>query len=484
MSLVERAAGFLETRVSRRNFINRSAYAGSAVAIGAGLDLALRPGTAYGAICTCVGTSCNCGSKCCAGFSEFCCSINGGYNWCPEGSIMGGWWKADNSTYCGNGPRYYMDCHASCNCTTGCGNGWGFCEPSCDGETCGCGPNGCNSYVTNCFQFRYGQCNQQVSCIGRIRCRVVACVPPWTVDPTCTTTLAVDNSTAEMNEPCWTSAKPSPPPPPLPPCPSPATRCETAGLVVSATGKGYYLFTGYGAVLNYGDALWHGGLPSAGVTPAKPVVAMAVTSTGLGYYLVDGTGSVHTFGDAVFWGGLPGAGITPAQPVVAMALTPTGLGYYLLASNGAVYPFGDAVTRGDLPTLKVTPAKPVVAMALTPTGLGYYLAGANGAIYTFGDAVFWGGLPGQGVTPAKPVVAMALTPTGLGYYLAGANGAIYTFGDAVFQGGLPGQGVTPKADVVSLSLVPGGTGYWMTDLDAQVFALPATTPFYGSAYGT
>ena len=40
--------------------------------------------------------------------------------------------------------------------------------------------------------------------MGRIVCRVVACVPPWTVDPTCTTAVAVDNSTAEQNEPCWT----------------------------------------------------------------------------------------------------------------------------------------------------------------------------------------------------------------------------------------------------------------------------------------
>ena len=128
-ALVDRAAGFLESRLSRRSFINRSAYAGSAVAIGAGLDLALRPGTAYGAICTCGGTNCNCGSTCCAGFTEFCCSINDGYNYCPTGSLLGGWWKADNSSYCGEGPRYYMDCHAQCSCTTGCGGGWGFCEP-------------------------------------------------------------------------------------------------------------------------------------------------------------------------------------------------------------------------------------------------------------------------------------------------------------------------------------------------------------------
>ena len=45
--------------------------------------------------------------------------------------------------------------------------------------------------------------------MGRIVCRVVACVPPWQVDPSCTTTLAVDNGTAEQNQPCWTPAPPA-----------------------------------------------------------------------------------------------------------------------------------------------------------------------------------------------------------------------------------------------------------------------------------
>ena len=197
-TLAERASSFLGTHLSRRSFINRSAVIGSAVAVGSGVDLLLRPGSAYAAVCTCADTSCGCGTTCCAGFSEFCCSINDGYNYCPSGTVMGGWWKADNSTYC-DGPRYYMDCHATCGCDTGCGGGWGFCDPGCDGADCACGPDGCDSWVTGCFQFRYGQCNQQIDCIGRIVCRVVACVPPWTIDPTCTTTLAEDDSTAEMD---------------------------------------------------------------------------------------------------------------------------------------------------------------------------------------------------------------------------------------------------------------------------------------------
>lgn len=95
MSLVERTSTFLESKLSRRSFINRSAFAGSAVAIGAGLDLALKPGTAYAQICSCGNGNCGCGSTCCAGFSEFCCSVNGGYNYCPTNTVMGGWWKAE-----------------------------------------------------------------------------------------------------------------------------------------------------------------------------------------------------------------------------------------------------------------------------------------------------------------------------------------------------------------------------------------------------
>jgi hypothetical protein len=214
MTVVERASQFLDKRLSRRSFINRSAFIGSAVVAGSGVDLMLKPGTAYGSICNCAGSDeCDCSSTCCSGYSEFCCTINGGYNYCPTGTIMGGWWKADNSSFCG-GPRYYMDCNAQCAC--GCPSGSGFCAPGCDGLNCGCALGNCNNFLSGCFQFRYGQCNQGVGCIGRILCRVVACVPPWTVDPTCTTTNAVDDGTAEQNVACWTTAPPSPPPPPVP----------------------------------------------------------------------------------------------------------------------------------------------------------------------------------------------------------------------------------------------------------------------------
>ena len=247
-ALVACTARVLEGRLSRRSLINRSAFVGSAVAVGSGLDLALKPGTAYGAICECGNAGCGCGSTCCSGFSEFCCEVSGA-NYCPENTVMGGWWVADNSSYCG-GPRYYMDCNATCSCESGCGGGFGFCEPAATASTAAVArwaatPSspGASSSVT-------GSATRTSHASVGSWCRVVACVPPWTVDPSCTTAEAVDNSTAEQNEPCWT---PAPPMPPTPPCASPATKCEVVGVVPSAVGGGYAVVTSFGRLFGYGD---------------------------------------------------------------------------------------------------------------------------------------------------------------------------------------------------------------------------------------
>jgi hypothetical protein len=216
MSVVERLSGVLERRLTRRSFVVRSAFVGSALTAG-GLDFVLRPGSAYAALCSsvyCGDPNCSCSSTCCGGYTEFCCALDGGYNSCPSGTVMGGWWMADGSAYC-SGARYYMDCNAVCQCTTGCGNGSQFCDTSCDGLTCECAGGSCDNYLTGCFQFRYGQCNQNVSCVGRIKCRVVTCVPPWQFEPSCTTASATDDGTADQNAPCL-GPDPTYPPPPKP----------------------------------------------------------------------------------------------------------------------------------------------------------------------------------------------------------------------------------------------------------------------------
>ncbi len=198
--LVDTVSSFLERHSDRRGFLRRSAIVGSALAA-APATFALRPGSAYAAVCSCSGSSCGCGSRCCDGYTEFCCTLNGGANRCPPGSIMAGWWKADGSGFCGpNAPRYYMDCNAGCG-SCGCGSS-GLCGGECSGTGCGCANGDCNNRKAGCTRFRYGQCNQHVRCVGPIICRVVSCQAPWTFDASCTTAVATDNATRFHDAPC------------------------------------------------------------------------------------------------------------------------------------------------------------------------------------------------------------------------------------------------------------------------------------------
>ena len=98
-SVLSRATDAVANRLDRRSFIARSALVGSAL-VTAPTDLLLRPTSAYAAVCSCQGQSCTCGSLCCDGYTEFCCAIYGA-NACPSGSLTGGWWKADGSSFCG-----------------------------------------------------------------------------------------------------------------------------------------------------------------------------------------------------------------------------------------------------------------------------------------------------------------------------------------------------------------------------------------------
>ena len=448
-ALVERTATFLEGRLSRRNLINRSAFVGSAVAVGAGMDLALKPGTAYGLICECGNAGCGCGSTCCSGFSEFCCSVSG-YNYCPSNTVMGGWWLADNSSYCG-GPRYYMDCNATCSCDAGCGSG--FCEPGCDATNCGCGKAGCDSFLTGCLQFRYGQCNQNVACMGRIVCRVVACVPPWQVDPSCTTAVAVDNGTAEQNQPCWTPAPPSVP---------------VVGIAQGPGGGGYAVLTVFGKLYAYGD------FPADGDASALPLaasmVAVASCPTG-GYYLAAADGGIFDYGGAPFHGSIGGQPLFAR--IVGMAATPTGEGYWLVAADGGIFAFGDAPFYGSMGGLPLN--ADIVGMAATPTGRGYWFVGADGGIYAFGDARFYGSMGGKPLN--APVVGMAASPSGNGYWLVASDGGVFAYGDAVFFGSA--GSIRLNEPVVGMAPFGNDAGYWLVAADGGVFTYGGAT-FLGS----
>ena len=203
VAIVDRLARVLERKLDRRGFLARTALGGAAMSV-APVDFTLRPLDAYAAICLCNGFNCDCGAACCDGYTEFCCTLYG-LNRCPPGSVVAGWWKVDGSSFCGGSSRYYMDCNASCG-SCGCTAG-GVCAGSCSGTGCGCAFGNCNLRRAGCVQFRYGQCNQQVTCVGPIICRLVSCIPPWEIDATCTRTVAVDEGTRFHDAPCLHAAQ-------------------------------------------------------------------------------------------------------------------------------------------------------------------------------------------------------------------------------------------------------------------------------------
>jgi len=195
-ALAERAASWVSRPEDRRSFLAKTAIIGTALSV-APLEFALEPKTAYAAVCRC-GPGCHCGSLCCDGYTEFCCTTSG-ENRCPDGTVHGGWWKVDGSQFCGGGARYYLDCNAQCG---SCGCGGGLCSGACSGTGCGCAQGNCGNRKSGCTLFRYGQCNQQMPCLGPIVCRVVTCTPPWLLDPACGTSSRTDNATRNHDRPC------------------------------------------------------------------------------------------------------------------------------------------------------------------------------------------------------------------------------------------------------------------------------------------
>ena len=83
-----------------------------------------------------------------------------------------GWWKADGSGLLRERRRAPL-LHGLQRACGGCGCGRAACAgrllPDCG---CGCANGNCNNRKAGCTRFRYGQCNQQVPCVGPIICRV------------------------------------------------------------------------------------------------------------------------------------------------------------------------------------------------------------------------------------------------------------------------------------------------------------------------
>lgn len=183
---VERASKLLAGEKStRRRFLIRAAVVGSALAVDP-LGYVLKPGTAYASVC---GSANTCG----AGWSAFCCTINGGANTCPDYSYVAGWWKVDASAFCLGAARYYIDCNRRRN-------------RSC---RCRCSNSGCDRRRVCCNNFRYGQCNTQIGGVTEVVCRIVTCTPPWEWDPACGRTIRTNNATRSHSSTCLPRTNPT-----------------------------------------------------------------------------------------------------------------------------------------------------------------------------------------------------------------------------------------------------------------------------------
>jgi hypothetical protein len=252
--LLDKTTSVLTARTSRRGLLFRSAVVGSALATNP-VTYLLRPVSAYAAACQCRGNDCSCGTACCDGYTEFCCTITG-KNKCPSGSIPAGWWKVDGSAFCAGAARYYMDCNQTLD------------QIPCE---CTCAEGSCNHRVTCCTHFRYGQCHQEIPQVGAIVCRVVTCTAPWIIDQTCSTDAATDQATALHDAPCL--HQPDPGEEEMPP--APAVTVDSSGrqwVFVRGVDAALWAKVDQGAWFNLGGTLTSG--PAAFATADGRVVVV------------------------------------------------------------------------------------------------------------------------------------------------------------------------------------------------------------------
>ena len=131
------------------------------------------------------------------------------------------------------------------------------------------------------------------------------------------------------------------------------------GIAATPDDKGYWLMSTDGIVSSFGDAQNFGdniAYCAGGVghytciqkLPGARFVGIASTPDGKGYWLVTSTGQVLNLGDAPSLGQTTG---DPAIHIVSIVPTSDGQGYWLVASDGGIYAFGDAGFIGSLPGL-------------------------------------------------------------------------------------------------------------------------------------
>jgi iron transport multicopper oxidase len=225
----------------------------------------------------------------------------------------------------------------------------------------------------------------------------------------------------------------------------PPTRNALVAIVPSPSRLGYVTLDARGRVQKAGDGVYVGSLPANALRPFESAVSLSVTASGRGYWIFTSFGRVFRFGDAPFLGDLASTRLT--KPIVSSVATPSGAGYYMVAGDGGVFTFGDAKFYGSTGGLRLK--APVVGIVPTPTGFGYWLVASDGGIFAFGDAPFRGSMGAKKLT--KPVVGMI--SQGNGYMMVASDGGIFNFSNQVFVGSLGGRAIpAPIAAVGSFTI--------------------------------
>jgi len=241
----------------------------------------------------------------------------------------------------------------------------------------------------------------------------------------------------------------------------------------SDNGIGYRLATSDGAVFDFGNLSYCGGLNTA-VLPSN-VVSMASTPDGDGYWLLLADGSVYAFGNAKWYGDLRGSAwrggpVPPGAPVVGIAATPEGNGYFVVAADGSVYTFGGAKYGGSRGGLSTDGA--VVGIAVDPLTGGYWVVTSRGAVYAE-DAPDFGSA--AALKLPSPIVAIAARLDGAGYWLAAQNGDVYSYGVGT-DGSKSHENV--RSPVVGIAASSSGNGYWLATANGSVLR-SGTSRLYG-----